>query len=122
MFPLAEGYKDENHLPFVYFYYVLDLKATKIKIKEHIIKTLNQELNVFHKDDIEEIIILNQFSNETNEKVFMVRLKLTKKVLMAEKPLIHEVLKGKEMLKGKRSAGKSLKEETEKEIVKDVNK
>lgn len=118
--PLADGYKEEKQLPFLYFYYVLDLKATKSKIKEHIIEVLNQDIEVFQKEDLEEIVMLNQFGNEFTQKVFMVRIKLTNRVLMSPRPLINEVLKGKGQVKGKRSAGKGLKEESEKEIENDI--
>ncbi len=97
----------------------------KIKIKEHILQVLNPiDDKCFEKEDIEEIVMLNQFINESTKRVFMIKLKLTKKVLSAKNTRIYEVFikenDEKKTSKGKRSASKELKKQIEKEIEKDV--
>ena len=125
VFMINPYFLEEKNLPFVYFYYLIDIKAMKIKIKDHILQVLNtNEDRFFEKEDIEEIVMLNQFINESTKRVFMIKLKISKKVLTAEKPMIYEVLLNenieKKTSKGKRSASKELNRQIEKEIEKDV--
>jgi len=125
VFEINGYFLEEKNLPFVYFYYLIDIKAMKIKIKEHILQVLNPiDDKCFEKEDIEEIVMLNQFINESTKRVFMIKLKLTKKVLSAKNTRIYEVFikenDEKKTSKGKRSASKELKKQIEKEIEKDV--
>jgi len=125
---LYESFKEEKNLPYLYFYYTIDTKTVKTKIKEQIIHSLNQskETKVFDQEDLEDVVILNEFSGDSS-RVFMIKLKLTPKILYFHRPLIYEVLGieekkvgGKMASVGKRSASKELKSQSEKEIEKEV--
>lgn len=85
-----------------------------------------QKEALFDKTDIEEIHIINHFNSDL-KRLLMIKLKISQKVLNDQKPLIFEILQmneqkdnGKKVSVSKRSASKDLKEETEKEIEKEV--
>lgn len=76
--------------------------------------------DLFEKTDIEEICDLNHF-NTNSKRVLMIKLKLTHKVLYDKNPQIFNILQiTKPEFAGKRSTRKEFKEETEKEIEKEV--
>ena len=129
VFEFHESFKQEKNLPCVYFYYILDVKTVKTKFKEQVIKNLNpsKDAKIFDQEDLEDIKILNEFSGDSSKRVFMIKLKLSQKVIYSPKPLIYEVLGmeenkngGKMLSVGKRSASKELKALVDKEVEKDV--
>ena len=86
---------------------------------------MNSKGSFFDKEDIEELYVLNEFSNDSSKRVFMVKLRLSCKVIWAKTPMIYDVL-GIEDRKdigmhkmesvGKRSACKAIDKEIEKEV------
>lgn len=125
---LHESFSDEKNLPYLYFYFILDVKSVKSKIKEQIVQKLNsgKELRVFDPEDIEDVALV--YSQDGSKRIFMVRMRLSAKVLYSGRAMVYEVLGiegkaegGKLGSVGKRSASKELRLQSEKEVERDVS-
>lgn len=108
---------------------MLDVRTVKSKLKEQILQKLNQgsDARAFEKEDLEDVAIVSEFSQDAAKRVFMVKLRLSAKVLFSPRALALETLgieekgqAGKMESVGKRSASKEFKTLAEKEMEKEV--